>query len=235
MRTATSEETMEVVAGGNETSIRTVRARKEANAIDAMLYRLQNYQNEKQLGTLCLGVTSCKAKTGVSTLASSSSIRASHLGMGNVLLIDGNLIRPVAHRHFGVSLAPGLADYLVEGGEIVDFIKQSKDRDLDILTAGSSNLRDIAFAPNALQLLFNELRTRYQTIIVDIPSFDNVGNGFFMSTQVDGLLVVLDPRINRARETKRFVDFLDQNDIKVIGGVLNRYLPSVPRWIRRWL
>jgi len=155
--------------------------------------------------------------------------------MGKVLLVDGDMLHPVAHRNFGLSREPGLADFLSTGGDVTDFIQKSKDRDLDVLSAGSAEFEDIGFATNALQSLFADLRTRYQTIFVDIPSFDSVGNSFFMATQLDGLLMVLDPRLTRERESQQFIHFLAENKVEVIGGIMNRYQSVLPKWIRRWV
>jgi Mrp family chromosome partitioning ATPase len=221
---------------------------KDAALIDALILKLQNYQNEKELGSLAVGISSSRNATGVSTLAVHCAQRAAYLGLGNVLLIDGNLGRPSLHRWIARSESSavgktrasvknnlGLADAVIDPSVLDSAIYKTADLDLDVLAAGSSGHRDIAFSPANLQPIFQELRTRYQTIFVDIPSFDDVGNSFFLANQMDGIVLVVDSKKTKSRDSKKLIGLLQENSIEVLGAVLNRYQSPLPKFISRWL
>jgi Mrp family chromosome partitioning ATPase len=181
---------------------------------------------------LCIGIASFDEGVGVTTIAARLAAQAAENGMGNILLVDANHNKPSVHRHFRLGRGPGLLNHLCEGLELTECIQKTDDPDLHILTLGSKDMSTRSVSPLALKPLFFELRSRYQLVIVDLPVIESVGYGLFFATQADGVVLVLDGAKSRARSAKQLVQLLKENNVSVIGAVLNRYVPALPKWLR---
>ncbi|MFY7877812.1 MAG: hypothetical protein ACOVQM_20315 [Pirellula sp.] len=130
---STAEETLPKVA-------KEVNESMEAGLIDSVLMKLQSFQNERELGSLCVGIASCDSGCGATTIAARLAAQAAMNGMGNVLLVDANYNRPAVHRRFRVKRGPGLLDSLVKGLDVPECIQPTDHAELNLMTLGSKEL-----------------------------------------------------------------------------------------------
>lgn len=224
---STAEETLPKVA-------REVNESMEAGLIDSVLMKLQSFQNDRDLGSLCVGIASCDSGCGATTIAASLAAQAALNGMGNVLLVDANYSRPAVHRRFRVPRGPGLLDNLVKGVEIPECIQPTDNADLNLMTLGSKELSTQAVSPIALRPFFDDLRSRYQLIFVDLPVIAQVGFGLFFASQTDGTILVLDGKNTKTRQAKAVVELMKENQVPIVGAILNKHAAVLPRWLARW-
>lgn len=202
--------------------------------IDSVLIKLQTFQSRKELESLCIGLTSSDSGAGVSTIASRLAVQAAGNVMGRVLLVDANMNRPVLDQIFGLAEGPGLIDHLCYGVEIDHCIQKVNDTSLDVLPWGSRLGGSSALSPLSLQPFFDDLKSRYQMVIVDLPTIEGTGYGLFFANQTDGVIVVVNGNTTRASHAKQLSLLLSENWVEVIGAILNRQVPVLPNWLRKW-
>lgn len=206
----------------------------EAGLIDSVLMKLQSFQHDRDLGSLCIGLASSDAGSGVTTIAARLSAQAAINGMGNVLLVDSNYVRPAVHKRFRVKRGPGLLDHLVAGLEMEACIQKTDDDDLHLMTLGSKEFSTQSVSPIALRPFFDDLRSRYQLVLVDLPTITHAGFGLFFVSQTDGVVLVLDGKVSKTRQAKEVVELMKDSDVPVVGAILNKHATALPNWLARW-
>lgn len=204
--------------------------------IDSVLHKLNTFQNDRGLDCMCIGVVSSGKKVGVSTVTHRLAMQAALNGEGSVLIVDANSAKPVQHKLSGVVEAPGLIEHLTNGVDLESCIQASHARRLHVLTWGSKNVPGFAVPPAELKELFADLRSRYQFIFIDLPSMGEETAAAVLpyAMMSDGAVLVLDGAASKENPTKELVDLLEEHGVKVLGAIMNRYAPTLPRWLRRW-
>lgn len=167
--------------------------------------------------------TSSTPQEGKSTTSVNTAIVFAQTG-ARTLLIDCDLRRPILHSVFGYAKEPGLVNCLVGRAALDEVIHQTPIANLDLLTSGS-------IPPNPSELLgsqrmrdlLDELRERYDAIIIDSPPSSAVTDAAILSTMTDLSVLVV-----RAHRTK--VEFLEKTReelqrvfVNPLGVVLNDF------------
>jgi Mrp family chromosome partitioning ATPase len=204
--------------------------------IDSVLHKLNGFQSDRSLGCLSIGVVSSRSRVGVSTVAHRLAMQAALNGEGHVLIVDTNGIRPNQYKLSGVAKGPGLVDHIASGVDLGKCIQQSPVKHLDVLSWASTKTPGFTVPPAELKELFADLRSRYQYIFLDLPSMneDTGAATLAFALMSDGVVIVLDGASSKESPTRDLVDLLGEHGIRVIGAIMNRYSPTLPRWLRRW-
>ena len=108
------------------------------------------------------------------------------------LLIDGDMRRPRVHEYMDLSNEVGLSSYLVGGTGLDQVVRKSDVPGLDVIVAGP-------IPPNPLELmesprlaeLFQQMRTRYDQIVVDASPMGLVSEFKVMMRYIDVSLYVV--------------------------------------------
>ena len=142
-----------------------------------------------------------------------------------VVVIDGDLRRPVLHDRMDVPRQPGLTEALGSAGMDGGPATTSCGPYLSVLTAGSvppdpsgilTNLRPIVDSlPAAL-------------VIIDTPAEQLFADAMAIASQCDATIIVVDMRTTRRRAVRRMIERLRQVNAEPIGVVVNR-TRSTPR------
>jgi capsular exopolysaccharide synthesis family protein len=169
-------------------------------------------------------VTSGKNREGKSTVA--IGLAAALARDATVLLVDGNLNRPVLADLFNVPSSPGLTDVL-GGADLDQAVQQTTVSGLSLLPAGSggSILKQLEKLPQQLQALYS----KFDCIVFDGDSTLTSSEAALLAKQVDGVVLVAE-----CEQTKREIITLCQEKLAALGGnvlgvVLNRrqfYIPG---------
>ncbi|EQD26545.1 tyrosine-protein kinase wzc, partial [mine drainage metagenome] len=140
-----------------------------------------------------------------------------------VLLIDADLHRGMLHRYFGASAAPGLAEVLQTGRDWTTCLKPHPDENrLQILPAGSRVSHPDRLLEGAdLGAFFERLRERFDTVIVDLPPYVGVTDGFFVARHATTNLLVLKAGVHPVPEIRRVLKRLEQTGVHLAGFVMN--------------
>jgi Mrp family chromosome partitioning ATPase len=180
------------------------------------------------------------------------SVVAAHLAMSfarkgeNTLLIDADLRRGRLHRIFGCLNRPGLSEVLtgqnpleaafrpITGnghgngnghgkGPDHDAGHPNGDGHLTVLTCGkhmhwASELLDSHVFPK----LMDELRQKYQRIIIDTPPVLGLSETSIIQRCADGVVLVIWSEYTAMRNVKTAIQMLQTNGAKFSGFILNR-------------
>jgi tyrosine-protein kinase Etk/Wzc len=169
-----------------------------------------------------LVVTSAAPSEGKSTTAANLAFTTAMAG-ARTLLIDADLRRPVVHSLFGLEREPGMTNILVERLPLEQVIKPSGVENLDILTCG-------AIPPNPSELLGSQrmralvaqLKGRYDLVIFDSPPAITVTDTAVLSSQVEGVVMVILSHGTDRRALARAKNLLTNVGANILGAILNR-------------
>jgi succinoglycan biosynthesis transport protein ExoP len=174
-----------------------------------------------------IAVTSPSPDEGKSVTAANLALAIAQQGQ-EVLIVDGDLRRPVQHEIFGVERGAGLSDALVGLVDPFDVIQDySELENIHVMTCGTE-------APNPAELLGSEsfvrllkvLLGRFDTIVIDTPPVNLVTDAAVIGSVTDGVLLVAEAgRTDRSVLTNA-VNELRQARGSVLGIVLNRVAPG---------
>jgi capsular exopolysaccharide synthesis family protein len=181
-----------------------------------------NVQFSKKLGngnTLC--VTSGGAGEGKSLTLFNLAYVSAQLG-DRVLLVDSDMRRPTQHKMFKAPNRLGLADLLVGKASVDEVIKTSSVPNLDFLPSGKlpSSAHGVLSAAR-LRALIDELKTRYDYVFFDAPPIMGVSDAAIISSEVDGVLLVVQHRSYPRAVSLRAKNMVDNVGGNLIGVVLN--------------
>lgn len=166
-------------------------------------------------------VTSSGPQEGKSTTAINLGIAMAQSG-SRVLLIDTDMRRPRLHKAFGVGNEFGVSSLVVGEGKLDDAIKSTDVNGLFLMPCGP-------IPPNPAELLhtqafsdlLNKLGERFDRIILDTPPVGAVADAVVLSTQVDGVVMVLKAGQTNRDVARRTVRALQDVKANIYGAVLN--------------
>lgn len=146
-----------------------------------------------------------------------------------VLLIDGDLRRPVLHRSLGEERSPGLTEIVSGQVDVEDAIRtvQSDRHTLDVITAGVRP-PSVAntFRSQAFKSMIAELRQEYEWIVIDLPPVVVGAEAMEVAVQSDGALLVIEAGETSMQVLEEAMIQLEQASVPILGAVLNQYDPK---------
>ena len=139
-----------------------------------------------------------------------------------VVLVDGDMRRPVCHKAFGLPVQPGLSNFLTGSASLEEIIQTTKVPGLFFVGAGT-------IPPNPAQLLnspmLQDLRQRlhqeFQHVIIDTPPIISFPDGLAISSLVDGVVLVFKHHVTSRESGRLAVHLLHQVNANVFGVVFN--------------
>jgi polysaccharide biosynthesis transport protein len=139
----------------------------------------------------------------------------------DVLLIDADLRRPSLHELFGVPREPGLGNYLVGETDELPLMATLAPR-LFIMPAGLTlpNPSELLGAERMRGLL-RRLPERFGQVILDSPPLMSITDAAILSTQVDGVLLVVKAETVPRKAVRDVKDHLLELQAPLLGVVLN--------------
>lgn len=176
----------------------------------------------------CIMVSSPGAAEGKSSVATSLALSLCQADK-RVVLVDADLRRPRLHVAFEGSdpgaRSPGLSA-LLQGQATLDEVlvraPMGAPGNLDVVPCGLPPERPAELLESAvLARVVEELRARYDVVIIDTPPVLPVTDPLLVARVVDGVVIV--PRVGRTTrgQLARTVGLLRRADARVLGIVLN--------------
>ena len=192
--------------------------------------------SENNLKTILF--TSSSPGEGKTSVVVNLAITMAQIGQ-KVLLIDGDLRRPVVSRLFGIDQIPGLTDVVLGNYEwhkvvrsVADFITGKMSVEDIMKTPGMDNLNIITsgtYSPNPVEILnskaigefMNQIRKEYDIILIDAPPVLAATDAVLWSSRVDGSVLVYQVGKIARGALKRSKISLENLKANVLGVVLN--------------
>ncbi len=166
-------------------------------------------------------VTSSGPQEGKSTTTINLGIAMAQSG-SRVLLVDTDMRRPRLHKAFGVPNDAGVSSLVVGEGAIEKAVKSTDIPGLFLLPCGP-------IPPNPAELLhtqafadlLNQLGDRFDKVILDSPPAGAVADAVVLSTQVDGVVMIVKSGKTNREMARRTVRALKDVKANLYGCVLN--------------
>jgi Mrp family chromosome partitioning ATPase len=178
-----------------------------------------------------LGMVSCLAGEGVSTIvAETATAAASYLGL-RTAIVDCHFARPAIHRLFGVGLCPGLRDALIDEASLQEIVRESGVESLSIVTAGTVRNESGTFwlSPNMARLV-EDLRAEFELVLFDLPPL-NQGRPIRMGSFLDGVLLIVEAEKVQWEVAQRATSSLHTAGVNLLGAVMNKRREHLPAWL----
>ncbi|MCS6777994.1 MAG: polysaccharide biosynthesis tyrosine autokinase [Chloroherpetonaceae bacterium] len=140
-----------------------------------------------------------------------------------VILVDADLRRPTVHEKFGIRNTPGLTNVLVGALPLDRALQDTDIENLQILASGP-------LPPNPAELLNSnsmlhvqqQLKQRADVVIYDTPPCLSVADAQVMSSNVDGVIYVVQLGSTRKSALRHGFELLRQAQARVLGIVYNK-------------
>ncbi len=169
-------------------------------------------------------ITSClpqEGKTFISLNLAGSMAQADK----KVLLVDCDLRKPRLHGIVGVKKSPGLVDYLFNLVNINEVIHPSEVENLSYIFSGTipPNPAEVLQSQALLNFL-NEMRKRFDVIIIDSPPIISVTDSEILSRIADGTILIVSADKTEIDLMETAVKLLKNDKSPFLGVVLNNFI-----------
>jgi capsular exopolysaccharide synthesis family protein len=200
--------------------------------------RLRTIQQTRPLKKLL--ITSTIPEEGKSMVSGNLAAVLARKKQQKILLLEGDLRRPVLTSRLGLGKLAGLTEWLQNEPSPIANIYRLEDLGVWLLPAGrpADNPLELMQA-GRLSGLMDQLSSWFDWIIIDSPPVLPLADTSLWTKLADGILLVAREGVTQKRQLQRGLEILDQS--KLLGMVLNsssnsdhdnyyqRYGPSVPQ------
>lgn len=167
-------------------------------------------------------VTSAMPKEGKTVVSSNLALSFAQTG-AKTLLIDTDLRRGRLHRLFGYRKQPGLSGILLGTHSIDEAVRPTTHSNLFILSAGQHlEAGTELLGAQEFKDTMDELRKRFDRIIIDTPPVLGLSETSVLQSQTDGVLFVIWSGHTPIKGVKSAIEMLQANGANFYGFVLNR-------------
>ena len=192
-----------------------------SEAIDALRTNLEFAVAPSSLKTLLLlGLN--ESGEGKTSMATDLAVSYAQLG-SRVVLLDADLQNPSVHRYFGLANENGFSNLLADDSKTKAACKKVEGLDgLTVITGGNAFPAPATGGvtkPNRIVKILDILRKQSDVIIIDAPSI-NVADSWVLASKVDGVLLVIQPRVAHFSEARRSLEQLNRAGATILGVVL---------------
>ena len=160
----------------------------------------------------------------------SSNVAGSFARHGKrTLLVDGDLRRPMMHRHFGHENDAGIIRWFDAGARVSPDLTRDPDlgilpigTNLSLLRSGGRSKSPTALLENpSFSTLLNGLKANFEVVIIDSPPLGAVTDSMLLASRSDEVIYVC--RFNRAyrKHIRLFMRSLREGRNEVVGVILN--------------
>ncbi len=139
-----------------------------------------------------------------------------------VVLIDADLRKPTEHHTFQVTNRVGLSSILSQQSDVENALQQSSIPNLYVIPSGPipPNPAEMV-ASKRMSALIEDLRSRFDIILIDSPPLLAVTDAQLLSTRCDGVVMVMDQGKVKKEFALKAKANLDKVGAKILGVVLN--------------
>lgn len=188
------------------------------DAFDRLVVNIFHERKTKNSKSFVL--TGCEPGVGTTTLSINIAISLAMTG-AKTILIDGDLRKDTKYKRLSEDEA-GFTDILMADSELEEVVCSTNFPALDYLSCG--NFVD---APVGLlcsmnfDMLLENLYSKYDFIIFDLPSVNAAIDSAVLASKVDGVVLVAKQNATTITQLKNARNELNKVDAKVAGIIMN--------------
>ncbi|HEV8014083.1 MAG TPA: hypothetical protein VGP48_01050 [Stellaceae bacterium] len=196
----------------------------DTREIGALLACVRSLMRERP--QLVLHIVSAAPGEGTSSIARSLARRAAQEPWCATLLLDATDIAAAAPTGRRV----GRLDEAPSNGMVL-----FRDRELDRLRWATLRPDASGAIPLDLGQLYEDLRARFDLVIVDCPSIEEMPDGAALAARADGVILVAAAEQTRIAVIEHAKTMIAKSGGRILGVVLNRRRDYIPRFLYRHL
>lgn len=138
------------------------------------------------------------------------------------VIMDLDMRKPKIHLGFDVHNTHGMSSLIVGQSKIDDCIHPSGSENLDFITAGPvpPNPSELLISPK-FHTIIEELKKRYDVIVIDNPPVGLVSDGIDVLTKADIPIYVFKSHYSRRNFTYRVKELFEMQQLKSLNVILN--------------
>ena len=169
-------------------------------------------------------ITSCLPQEG-KTLVSMNLAGSFGQAGKRVLLVDCDLRKPRLHTVFGLKKHPGLVDYLFNRTPFGEIIHSSEVEGMSYIFSGTipPNPAEV-LQSKAMKNFLDEMRKRFDIIVLDSPPIISVTDSEILSRVVDGTILVVSAESTEVDLMTNAVGLIKNERSPFLGVVLNNFV-----------
>jgi Mrp family chromosome partitioning ATPase len=186
---------------------------------------------DQQLQIILL--TAANSNSGITTSSIALANELARTSRGKVLLIDTSLSKSSLSQRMGLEEQDGFLDLVLAENPpvLADCVEQSPELNFDFLPLGHRQQYGERLTAQPLRELFNKLGEEYRFVIIDGDPVYGNGDLLTLSTQVDGVVLVVRGEETRWEVAQAAAQRLIQAEAKLIGSVFNARKYYMPKWV----
>jgi capsular exopolysaccharide synthesis family protein len=194
-----------------------------AMALESLLKLVRSIFFSSRRDLRSIAFTSPRAGDGKSTLAINVAWTLAEM-QESVVLIDGDLRRPMLHKLLNVTNESGLSDVLSGASTFKGSVRRTSIRGLDVLTSGTPLAAPALLAQSReLDVLLRDAKEMgYRRIIIDLPAVMPVVDAAAIAEKLDGTILVVSAVTTSAEFVGEAVSYIEGLGIGLLGLVVNR-------------
>jgi len=180
--------------------------------------RLAHAEGASNLRTVL--ITSPQKGEGKSVTSANLALTMAQELQRRVILVEADLRKPSLQHLFGLPPGPGLAEYLSGAAELKDVMQFLPDHNLTVIHAGSAPTNPAELlGSTAMRRLLDQLRTRYDRVLLDTPPVLPLADVAVLAPLVDGTLMVVRAGVTPKPAIENALRAFDSS--RLLGVVLN--------------
>jgi capsular exopolysaccharide synthesis family protein len=180
--------------------------------------RLAHAEGANNLRTVL--VTSPQKGEGKSVTAANLALTMAQELQRRVVLVEADLRKPSLQELLGLPPGLGLAEYLAGACELRDALKFLPDHNLTVLPAGAAPTNPAELlGSTAMRRMLDQLRTRFDRVILDAPPVLPLADVAVLAPIVDGTLLVVRAGVTPKPAIENALRAFDSS--RLLGIVLN--------------
>ncbi|WP_339069171.1 CpsD/CapB family tyrosine-protein kinase [Pseudomonas idahonensis] len=178
-------------------------------------------------------LTAANRNSGITSSSLSMVSELARTSRGRVLLVDTSLSDNSLTRRLDLGERPGFLDLALADTPplLAQCIESSDELGFDFLPLGRRQQYAERLTPELLQELLQALAADYRFVIIDGDPVYSSGDILTLSTQVDGVVLVVRSEETRWEVAQAAAQRLIQAEAKLIGSVFNARKYYMPKWV----
>jgi capsular exopolysaccharide synthesis family protein len=178
----------------------------------------------KKNGGVAIMTTSAYPEDGKTTVTVNLALMFAQSD-AKVVLVDADIRKGRVAKYFKCKSAPGLSDCLSGQNTLDDVVHVSHvNENLSYITCGTHSPRPYELLESEeMHRLLEELRAKYDYVIIDTPPVLLLSDALALSPIVDGAVLVCRHQVSYVSDIERALETLKFSKANVLGVVINDY------------
>ncbi|PTR23201.1 MULTISPECIES: CpsD/CapB family tyrosine-protein kinase [unclassified Pseudomonas] len=181
-----------------------------------------------------LYLTAANPGAGTTTSALALASQLAKMSSGLVLLVDASHSATNLTQQLGLSKERGFRDLMFNTQSpplLQDCVVDVSSLPFHVLPLGRYFRGNEHLTPECLSPLLDQLGIRYRFVVIDGDAVYSASDTLVISTQVDGVVLVVPAEDTRWEVAQAAAKRLSQAGAKLVGSVFNRRKYYMPEWL----